>query len=60
LARQHEGTGLGLPLSKALMELHGGTLKIDSVVDVGTRVTVTFPPERLVPYPETAALRTAA
>lgn len=42
----HEGAGLGLPLSKTLMELHGGTLEIESQVGKGTRVTVTFPPER--------------
>ena len=42
----HEGTGLGLPLSKRLAELHGGTLTIDSALGVGTTVTVTFPAER--------------
>ena len=42
----HEGTGLGLPLSKRLAELHGGTLTIDSTLGVGTTVTVAFPAER--------------
>jgi two-component system cell cycle sensor histidine kinase PleC len=41
-----EGTGLGLPLSKRLMELHGGQLELQSDVGIGTRVTLTFPSER--------------
>jgi signal transduction histidine kinase len=48
LSRKHEGTGLGLPLSKQLVELHGGTLVLESKVNVGTTVTVTLPPARLV------------
>jgi signal transduction histidine kinase len=48
LARKFEGTGLGLPLCKRLMELHDGTLEITSVVGSGTTVTVTFPPARIV------------
>jgi signal transduction histidine kinase len=54
LARKHEGTGLGLPLTKALVELHGGTLTIRSEKGVGTEVTVTLPPPRVV-RPATAA-----
>ncbi|MGE5478738.1 MAG: sensor histidine kinase [Bacteroidales bacterium] len=42
----NDGTGLGLPLSKRLMELHGGTLRLQSDVGVGTCVTITFPAER--------------
>ena len=49
LARKYEGTGLGLPLSKCLMEHHGGTLDIESEPGRGTRVTVTFPAERVIP-----------
>jgi two-component system cell cycle sensor histidine kinase PleC len=45
--RNFEGTGLGLPLSKSLMEGHGGTLKIESEPGVGTTVTVSFPAERV-------------
>lgn len=42
-SRQHEGTGLGLALSKSLVELHGGNFKIESKVGEGTRVTFTLP-----------------
>jgi ammonium transporter, Amt family len=44
----HSGTGLGLPAVKALMELHGGTFELSSVLGAGTRASVTFPPERTV------------
>ncbi|MCH8112242.1 MAG: CHASE2 domain-containing protein [Proteobacteria bacterium] len=47
LSREYEGTGLGLPLVKWLAKLHGGTLRIESKVDAGTTVTVTFPAERV-------------
>jgi signal transduction histidine kinase len=48
LARKYEGTGLGLPLSKRLAELHGATLDIESRVSVGTTITVIFPAERVL------------
>ncbi len=48
LGRKFEGTGLGLSLTKALVELHGGTLTIDSEVGVGTTVTVRFPADRVI------------
>jgi signal transduction histidine kinase len=41
------GTGLGLPLAKAMMELHGGTMRIDSVPNKGTSVVLIFPAARL-------------
>ncbi len=47
-SRRFEGVGLGLPLSKRLVEMHGGTLTIASTIGVGTRVIVTFPPERSI------------
>jgi signal transduction histidine kinase len=47
LSRRHEGTGLGLPLVKAMMELHDGTFELKSTLDVGTQATIIFPPERL-------------
>ncbi len=54
LSREYEGTGLGLPLAKRLVELHDGTLEIDSRVGAGTRVTVTLPPARMVAQPVAA------
>jgi len=45
-SRPNEGTGLGLPLTKTLVELHGGQLGIDSVPGKGTTVTVKFPPQQ--------------
>jgi len=44
--RQQEGTGLGLPLVKSYIELHGGGFRLDSGPGKGTLVTLTFPPER--------------
>lgn len=44
--KTHEGTGLGLSLSKQLTELHGGTLTIESQVQKGTTVFVKLPSER--------------
>ena len=43
-----EGAGLGLPLSKALIERHGGTLEIDSMFGKGTTVRVTLPGSRTI------------
>jgi two-component system cell cycle sensor histidine kinase PleC len=41
-ARRHEGTGLGLSLSKNLVELHGGRLEIEIAPGAGTTVFVTL------------------
>ena len=47
LTRTQPGTGLGLPLVKSLIELHGGRFDITSQPGCGTKVTLTFPVERL-------------
>jgi signal transduction histidine kinase len=47
LARRYEGTGLGLPICKALAELHGGTIALVSGLGLGTTVTVRLPAERV-------------
>ncbi|HEX6119547.1 MAG TPA: PAS domain-containing sensor histidine kinase [Dongiaceae bacterium] len=47
LTRRFEGTGLGLSLSKQLIELHGGRIAIVSKLNVGTTVTVHLPADRL-------------
>ena len=49
LNRKYDGTGLGLPLAKALVELHGGELRIESQINRGTTVTVRLPESRSVP-----------
>jgi signal transduction histidine kinase len=48
LSRRYEGTGLGLPLAKKLVELHEGTLDIKSAPGEGTTVTVQFPATRCI------------
>jgi signal transduction histidine kinase len=54
LNRQHEGTGLGLPLVKAMMELHDGEILLESAPGVGTAVTLAFPPDRIVIFSDEA------
>ncbi len=48
IARQQEGAGLGLSITDALMGLHDGALLIESEKGVGTRITLRFPPERVL------------
>jgi signal transduction histidine kinase len=48
LARQHTGAGLGLPLVKSLIELHGGRVTLVSRPGDGSRFTLTFPKDRLI------------
>jgi signal transduction histidine kinase/HAMP domain-containing protein len=43
LERRYEGTGLGLPLARALLDLHGARMDIDSAPGRGTRITLAFP-----------------
>lgn len=49
-----EGSGLGLPIVKGLVELHGGTFLLKSKLREGTEVIVIFPPERVVDSPPVA------
>ncbi|MGQ0677379.1 MAG: PAS domain-containing sensor histidine kinase [Rhodospirillales bacterium] len=56
MTRNRAGTGLGLPIVKALVELHGGSLTLTSAVGAGTTATARFPARRvLVERPEEAA-----
>jgi len=54
LRQRHEGSGLGLPLTKAMAELHAGSLDLQSEPGAGTTVTLRFPAERLVALPKVA------
>ena len=54
LARRFEGAGLGLSIARALVELHGGKLAIDSAVGLGTVVTISLPPSRTRLHPPAA------
>ena len=49
LARSFEGTGLGLPIARALMTMHGGSLELESTVGTGTTVTMTMPLSSILP-----------
>lgn len=49
LTRAEQGTGLGLPLVKALTELHGGRFDIESEPGRGTTVSIFLPPDRTLP-----------
>lgn len=48
LSRDYDGTGLGLPLAKSYVELHGGSLDLQSEKDVGTTVSLRFPASRMI------------
>ena len=43
-----QGAGLGLPIAKSLIDMHGGTFTLRSKLRVGTEVIITFPPERVM------------
>jgi signal transduction histidine kinase len=51
----HNGTGLGLPLAKAMLELHGGELEITSTPGSGTKIVLHFPASRINPGRKVAA-----
>ncbi len=60
LSRKQEGTGLGLPLTKRMVEMHDGTLAVVSALGEGTTITVRLPmnrcswPDQSTDMPETA------
>jgi two-component system cell cycle sensor histidine kinase PleC len=60
MTRRHEGTGLGLPLVKEYLDLHGGTLDLKSTLGAGTTATIRFPPELLIQPIEDHDVRTTA
>ena len=43
-----QGAGLGLPIAKSLVDMHGGTFTLKSKVRIGTELIATFPPERVM------------
>jgi len=43
-----QGAGLGLPIAKSLVDMHGGTFTLKSKLRIGTEVIITFPPERVM------------
>ena len=55
LARKYQGTGLGLPLTKAMAELHGGRLELQSAPGKGTTAVVLLPPQRVLRRTRAAA-----
>ncbi len=55
-----DGVGLGLPIVKGLMEIHGGTLQIKSIVGQGTEVICTFPAERVLSGPRNSIMASSA
>ena len=58
-SREHHGTGLGLPLARSLIEVHGGRLSLVSELGVGTVATLWLPAERLVGQSGTPRLELA-
>ena len=48
LTRKFEGTGLGLPLVKSMVELHGGAFELASTLEAGTTATLWLPADRIL------------
>jgi two-component system, cell cycle sensor histidine kinase PleC len=55
-SRWRDGAGLGLPIAKALVQLHGGSIEISSAKSSGTEVTVMLPSAREVAVTDTASV----
>jgi signal transduction histidine kinase len=47
-SRKHDGVGLGLSICRSIMKAYGGSISMESQVNMGTMVTLTFPESRLV------------
>ena len=47
-SRKHDGVGLGLSICRSIMKAYGGSISLESQVDMGTMVTLKFPESRLV------------
>ena len=62
LTRKHEGTGLGLPLATAMMEMHDGKLLVKSKPGRGTTITLVFRDKRVTVAPgnEPPAIRASS
>lgn len=48
MARNHQGTGIGLPLAQSLARLHGGNITVRSAPGLGTCITVSLPVNRII------------
>ena len=59
-SRSHQGTGLGLPLTKSFIEAHGGALELRSKVGEGTSVSLRFPAQRVIEGPPPSLARSLA
>ena len=53
-SRRYPGTGLGLPIARKLVELHGGAVELDSALAEGTRITLRLPAARVLELPGVA------
>lgn len=58
--QQYDGTGLGLPITRRLVELHGGRIQLTSELGKGTIARLRFPPERISRVSDFGAMLSAA